>query len=154
MLFSNTVDFTLYYIYLNIIIYLIPLVLFYFSLSESTNSLSGLTKLANKDILQKVTILFFILNLAGIPPLPGFFIKLNIFLIISKKINISMVLLFTVINFIIFFFYIKNYRKLVPNKNKLSVTKVTNYILPLITYFVFYPLLAPYILINLLPIFF
>lgn len=151
-----SVNQTLTYIYLNMVIYCIPLIFFYLYLDNSETSLVILSKNNKKLFLVKLALLLFIVNLAGLPPLPGFFIKLNLFLILSNCTNLIVSLMFVVLNFVIFFFYVKSYKRLVYSKNKLNKlnTPLKNrLILLVLLYVVFFPLMYPYMMIWVYTIF-
>lgn len=69
----------------------------------------------------RLLLIILLLNLAGVPPLPGFFIKVKILQFILIKTNYWVVSIITIINFYIFYFYIKNikfsFNKLVISSN-------------------------------------
>lgn len=67
---------------------------------------------ANKLSVIGLFNLFFFLNLAGIPPFPGFFIKLNLLMSLIKYINIYLIIILIIINFTIFYFYIQFYKNI------------------------------------------
>jgi NADH:ubiquinone oxidoreductase subunit 2 (subunit N) len=119
-----------FYLYLNIVVYIIPLIMFYLLISESQLTLQSLHTPNKSNYLTKMAVLFFLINLAGLPPLPGFFIKLNLFLIFLNYTNIISAIFFVVLNFIVFFFYIKSYRNLkyvLVNITSLPITKLFYY---------------------------
>lgn len=112
-----------------------------FQLINLANSSSNANKLSVLILFN----LFFFLNLAGIPPFPGFFIKLNLLVSLLKYINIYLIIILIIINFTIFYFYIQFYKNIeVYAKTK----KFNNSRLALSL-----SVIAVYILINFYPIY-
>lgn len=112
-----------------------------FQLINLANSSSNANKLSVLILFN----LFFFLNLAGIPPFPGFFIKLNLLVSLLKYINIYLIIILIIINFTIFYFYIQFYKNIeVYAKTK----KFNNSKLALSL-----SVIAVYILINFYPIY-
>lgn len=65
------------------------------------------------DLLpQHIFYLIFFLNLAGVPPLPGFFIKIIIFKFVLKKFKIITILMLIIGNFTIFYLYLLNVKNI------------------------------------------
>ena len=73
----------------------------YQNLKSNTTDTNLITKLS-------ITILF--LNLAGVPPLPGFFIKFYLLLFFLKKSNFIINIILVTVNFTIFYLYIQFYK--------------------------------------------
>ena len=147
---------TLTYIYLNLVIYCIPLIFFYLHLGDNLTGLHTLPKNNKKLFILKVASVLFISNLAGLPMLPGFFVKLNLFILLLSSTNLVISSLFVVLNFIIFFFYIKAYRKLAYTKCKLSRVGTLNknkLVLFIVLYIVAFPLIYPYLAIAVQTVF-
>jgi NADH:ubiquinone oxidoreductase subunit 2 (subunit N) len=145
-----------FYLYLNIVVYIIPLIMFYLLISESQLTLQSLHTPNKSNYLTKMAVLFFLINLAGLPPLPGFFIKLNLFLIFLNYTNIISAIFFVVLNFIVFFFYIKSYRNLkyvLVNITYLPTYNQTILLLGIIAYICFFLLAAPYFYIHIYKLF-
>lgn len=86
-------------------------------------NLNATTSNNNGHLIYVLFSLFFFLNLAGIPPLPGFFIKINFLLNLVKYINLYLVIILIITNFTIFYFYIQFY-KTVSNYSKIRVTNI------------------------------
>lgn len=110
------------------------LVFSFLQVSNLYNSNSNANKLSTFTLFN----LFFFLNLAGIPPFPGFFIKISFLLNILQNINLHLVIILIIINFTIFYFYIQFYKNIeVYSKTKkvnnlrttISLTVVTIYVL-------------------------
>lgn len=78
------------------------------------NTASLINPQSNNNQILTLTLfnLLFLLNLAGIPPLPGFFIKINLLVNIINYINIYLTIIIIFANFTIFYFYIKFYKTL------------------------------------------
>ena len=72
--------------------------------------------------------LIFFLNLAGVPPLPGFFIKINFLFNILNYINIYLLFIILIINFTIYYFYIQFY-KFIWNYSKIKNININSKII-------------------------
>lgn len=87
-------------------------------------NLSSTTSNNHGHVVYALFSLLFFLNLAGIPPLPGFFIKINFLLNLIKYINIYLVIILIITNFTIFYFYIQFY-KTITNYSKVRLVNIT-----------------------------
>lgn len=93
--------------------YTIITVLSFVVLSEhKVNSLKYLNSNTQSNILFPLTLVLFFLNLAGIPPLPGFFIKLNLLTFIINQANIVTITILVIVNFTVFYLYIQFYKNI------------------------------------------
>lgn len=110
-----------------------------FQLINLHNSNSNANKLSVLILFN----LFFFLNLAGIPPFPGFFIKFNLLVSLLKYINIYLIIILIIINFTIFYFYIQFYKNIeIYTQTKKSNNSSMSFTLAIIGVFIlinFYP---------------
>jgi len=104
-------------------------------------------------IIGLFNVLFF-LNLAGVPPLPGFFIKLNLLFNFIECINIYLILIVLVANFTIFYFYVQFYKNVysyssLRNGNvniKLTVSYLSVALLVLLNFYPVYSVISLFII--------
>jgi NADH:ubiquinone oxidoreductase subunit 2 (subunit N) len=97
----------------------------------------------NEYVAAKLFTVLFFLNLAGIPPLPGFFIKLNLLLFLINYINIYTAIIIILFNFTIFYFYIQFYKNtIVYTRNKTQNLRINiiNIIITLLILLNFIPI--------------
>lgn len=113
---SSNLLLTNYTIYVIILLYLIPTTIFFLIMDDdSISSLSNLSRYSGKTITKTVVILFF-LNLAGLPPLPGFFLKLNLFVFFFKKCNLWVSLILVLFNYTSFYLYVSSLKSTFSGK--------------------------------------
>ena len=103
-------------VYLNIVLYVCLLFLFFSLLFifdlKKLKTINGL-KFLSKQIFFSITTLLLFLSISGIPPLSGFagkFLLLNFMFFLQKK---TIILLFSTLNFFSIYFYAQNIRFLV-----------------------------------------
>lgn len=97
----------------NTIIYnyiLLSAVGFFVFILLQNQSLKNLGSTSSNNFSVIIFCTIFFLNLAGLPPLPGFFIKLNFLLLILTNIKIINIIILILVNFTIFYFYIQFYK--------------------------------------------
>lgn len=108
-------------------------------------NLNNSTSNSNTSLIIIVFNILFFLNLAGVPPLPGFFIKITFLLNLIKYINIYLIIILIIINFTIFYFYIQFYKS-IQNYSKIRMINLDANLVKLC-------LLAVFILINFYPLY-
>jgi len=101
-------NFNVFYLHMLLIYYFPAFILLILAINHKITTLAGFLKLTNQSVLFKIFIYLFILNLCGVPPLPGFFIKLSLIKYLSFYQNILITLILILYNFIIFYFFLKN----------------------------------------------
>jgi NADH:ubiquinone oxidoreductase subunit 2 (subunit N) len=104
------------YISTTVLMFMVFNVLNSFTLKSTTNTSYG-------TVLFFLLNIIFFLNLAGLPPLPGFFIKLNLLLYILSNFNLLLIIILIIINFTIFYFYIQFY-KTIKNYGKIKFINI------------------------------
>ncbi len=108
-------------IFVNIFFYLCVLTLFFnFLFNLKSFFLKSISQIFyfNNIFFFKFFILIFFLNLAGIPPLLGFFLKLLMFLFLFFKSSLVFILFFLFFNMFSLFFYLSNVKSYVNFKKK------------------------------------
>lgn len=101
------------YTYLIIIyLYILPTLFTFLIINDlRLKKLNNINHLSG-NFFKNLFFLIFLLNLAGLPPLPGFFLKLYLLNLFLKKINLITIVFLIVINFVAFYLYIRNYKNL------------------------------------------
>lgn len=117
---TSTILILLNYIILTVNIFLIFSIL-------TTQSFKSSFFNNNQHSIFSWFILLFFLNLAGVPPLPGFFIKLNLLIPMLGHINIFLITILIVINFTIFYLYIQLYKN-IQNYGKVKYCNIPSWI--------------------------
>jgi NADH:ubiquinone oxidoreductase subunit 2 (subunit N) len=108
-------------------------------------NLNNSTTNSNISLIIIIFNILFFLNLAGVPPLPGFFIKLTFLINLIKYINIYLIIILIIINFTIFYFYIQFY-KTIQNYSKIRKINLNSKLIKTC-------LVAVFILINFYPLY-
>nr|NP_039476.1 unnamed protein product [Paramecium aurelia]P15577.1 RecName: Full=NADH-ubiquinone oxidoreductase chain 2; AltName: Full=NADH dehydrogenase subunit 2 [Paramecium tetraurelia]AAA79255.1 NADH dehydrogenase subunit 2 [Paramecium aurelia]CAA34043.1 unnamed protein product [Paramecium aurelia] len=115
--------------FLNLALYLLALALFFFFLfNVKVALLKSVSQIYyfNNIFFFKFFVLIFFLNLAGIPPLLGFFLKFLIFFFLFFKTNLAFILIFLGFNMATLFFYLSTVKSFV-NRKQASVLNSFNF---------------------------
>ncbi len=126
--------------FLNLSLYLLALALFFFFLfNVKTTLLKSVSQVYyfNNVFFFKFFVLVFFLNLAGIPPLLGFFLKFLVFFFLFFKTSFVFVLIFLFLNMASLFFYLSTVKSFV-NKKQSSILSSFNFFLRLDLNFIFF----------------
>lgn len=159
LLFNNTISLNLllniyYSVYSYIWVVLIFLLFIIYINVYTTLLLNTNFKLISNHVFIKYNFFFFLLSLAGVPPLLGFLNKIFILTIIISLNNSVITFLFIVINTFLLVFYIQQVKFLQSSKKKFIFFKQSYTNNPiLIQFFIFMQFLNKFALI-ILPNFF
>jgi NADH:ubiquinone oxidoreductase subunit 2 (subunit N) len=118
--FSSFESFGFSLIFFNILIYVISLatiffVFFFFNLNSFLN-LSNIKIFSSSSFFYMVIILT-LLSLVGMPPLLGFVGKFLMVIFVNLKTQFLIFLIFVLLNLLMIYFYIQNFRFLVKKSN-------------------------------------
>jgi len=118
--FSSFESFGFSLIFFNILIYIISLatiffVFFFFNLNSFLN-LSNIKIFSSSSFFYMVIILT-LLSLVGMPPLLGFVGKFLMVIFVNLKTQFLIFLIFVLLNLLMIYFYIQNFRFLVKKSN-------------------------------------
>jgi NADH:ubiquinone oxidoreductase subunit 2 (subunit N) len=118
--FSSFESFGFSLIFFNILIYIISLatiffVFFFFNLNSFLN-LSNIKIFSSSSFFYMVIILT-LLSLIGMPPLLGFVGKFLMVIFVNLKTQFLIFLIFVLLNLLMIYFYIQNFRFLVKKSN-------------------------------------
>jgi NADH:ubiquinone oxidoreductase subunit 2 (subunit N) len=110
-------------IFFNIVIYLISLIMlffvfFLFNLVSFTN-LNNI-KIFSSSNFYYMIIIFSLLSLVGMPPLLGFVGKFLMVIFVNLKAQFFLVFLFILLNLLMIYFYIQNFRFLIKKENSIN----------------------------------
>lgn len=159
LLKTNIINQNIIFIYL--IIYLSSIFLVCILLLNGLTATSNIVLLTKVNLIcskKKTLFLLTVLNLAGIPPLAGFFLKFKICIFIMFNYNILYFISFYIFIILSFFFYLyifKNSREFFLNKIDLVLLSTTFFEKKIKKYnFILVFLIVFFTFINLLLIFF
>jgi NADH:ubiquinone oxidoreductase subunit 2 (subunit N) len=118
--FSSFESFGFSLIFFNILIYIVSLatiffVFFFFNLNSFLN-LSNIKIFSSSSFFYMVIILT-LLSLVGMPPLLGFVGKFLMVIFVNLKTQFLIFLIFVLLNLLMIYFYIQNFRFLVKKSN-------------------------------------